>query len=126
MPKDTTRATRSGATRRKKDPDAPKRPITAYMFYAQNERKNVNRDKPDAKFGEVGKIIGERWRQLDAEGKKKYEDMAVEDKKRYDKQKAEYTQSKTGKVEKKEEDAPSAEKEDKATTSDSKDEEDAE
>lgn len=97
MPKDTTRS-RSGNTRRKKDPDAPKRPITAYMFYAQHERKNVNRDKPDAKFGEVGKIIGERWRQLDAEGKKAYEDMAVEDKKRYDKQKAEYNESKNGKT----------------------------
>lgn len=97
MPKDTTRS-RSGNTRRKKDPDAPKRPITAYMFYAQHERKNVNKDKPDAKFGEVGKIIGERWRQLDAEGKKTYEDMAIEDKKRYDKQKAEYNETKAAKA----------------------------
>lgn len=87
MPKDTIRRT---TTRRKKDPNAPKRPITAYMFYAQDERKVVNRERPDAKFGEVGKLIGEKWRQLSADDKKKYEDLAAKDKQRYDAEKTAY------------------------------------
>ena len=32
---------------------------------------------------EVMKLIGEKWRQLDAEAKRKYEEMAIEDKARY-------------------------------------------
>jgi len=87
MPKEQTRRT---TTRRKKDPNAPKRPITAYMFYAQDQRKVVNQERPDAKFGEVGKLIGEKWRQLSPEDKKKYEELAAKDKERYDHEKAEY------------------------------------
>lgn len=92
MPKDATAPTtrRTTVTRRKKDPNAPKRPITAYMFYAQDQRKVVNQEHPDAKFGEIGKLIGEKWRQLAPEDKKKYEDQAAEDKKRYDAEKAAY------------------------------------
>jgi hypothetical protein len=39
-------------------------------------------------FGEVGKLMGAAWKALDADGKKKYEDLAAKDKARYEAEKA--------------------------------------
>lgn len=96
MPKDsastTTSRTRSsrGGSKRQKDPNAPKRPLTAYMYYATDMREQVKQENPNATFGDVGKIIGDKWRQLGAEEKKVYEEKAVADKKRYEDEKAAY------------------------------------
>lgn len=57
-------------------------------------------------FGEVGKVLGAKWKELSEEGKKQYEDLAVKDKERYEKQKAEYEGGKGGAT-----DAPVAEEE---------------
>lgn len=39
-------------TKKAKDPDAPKRPLSAYMFFSQDQRATVKEDNPDATFGE--------------------------------------------------------------------------
>lgn len=84
------RSAAKAAPKKKKDPNAPKRPMTAYMFFATEGRETVRKENPDAKFGEVGKLIGEKWRALSEEGKKKYEAKALAAKERYEKEKAEY------------------------------------
>ena len=48
---------------------------------------------PDIKFVDLGTIMGERWRALSAEERKQYEDLAADDKERFDKEKAEYDAS---------------------------------
>lgn len=40
--------------------------------------------------GEVGKVLGQKWKALSAEDKKPYEDRAAEEKKKYEKAKAQY------------------------------------
>jgi hypothetical protein len=40
--------------------------------------------------GEVGKLLGERWKELTDKDKKKYEDQAKIDKERYETEKAQY------------------------------------
>lgn len=35
----------------KKDPNAPKRPLSAYMFYSQSARATVKEENPEASFG---------------------------------------------------------------------------
>ncbi|ODQ49905.1 hypothetical protein SAICODRAFT_85939, partial [Saitoella complicata NRRL Y-17804] len=74
----------------KKDPNAPKRSLSAYMFFAADNRDVVRTENPDVTFGQVGKILGERWNSLSAEDKKPYEAKAAADKKRYEQAKAEY------------------------------------
>jgi len=54
----------------KKDPNAPKRPLSAYLFFCFAERGNVKSANPDSKFGELSKMLGQKWKELDAEGKK--------------------------------------------------------
>ena len=52
--------------------------------------RQVKKEQPDIKFGEVGKVLGEKWRAIGADEKKKYEDMATKDKARYEKEAAAY------------------------------------
>ena len=50
--------------RSKKDPGAPKRGLSAYMFFSQEHRKQVQADNPEASFGSIGKILGEKWKNM--------------------------------------------------------------
>lgn len=78
------------ASRKKKDPDAPKRSLSAYMFFANENRDIVRAENPGISFGQVGKLLGEKWKAMTSEEKVPYETKAEADKKRYEKEKAEY------------------------------------
>ncbi|CDP02200.1 unnamed protein product [Coffea canephora] len=69
--------------KKKKDPNAPKRAVSAFMFFSQAERENVRKNIPGISFTEVGKVLGERWNKMSAEEKAPYEAKARADKKRY-------------------------------------------
>jgi len=77
-------------SRKKKDPDAPKRSLSAYMFFANENRDIVRAENPGITFGQVGKLLGEKWKALSAEDKAPYESKADADKRRYEKEKTEY------------------------------------
>ncbi|GKZ18797.1 non-histone chromosomal protein 6 [Aspergillus brasiliensis] len=92
MPKEkTTRKTKArGPERRKKDPNAPKRGLSAYMFFANENREKVREENPGISFGQVGKMLGERWKALKDADRRPYEEKAAADKKRYEDEKASY------------------------------------
>jgi high mobility group protein B2 len=76
--------------RKKKDPNAPKRNMSAYFIYSNATRSDVREANPEAKFGDIARIISANWKQLGEKDKKKYDALAVEDKERYQRQMAEY------------------------------------
>jgi len=82
------RKTRGG--KKKKDPDAPKRPKTAYLCYAVAVRSQVQKDNPEMKFVDITRKISEQWKALTADERKPYDDMAAKDKERYEKAKKAY------------------------------------
>lgn len=98
MPKDATAKPRRKAAEKaekparktKKDPNAPKRALSAYMFFSQDWRERIKTENPDAGFGEVGKLLGAKWKELDEDEKKPYIDQAAKDKERADEEKAAY------------------------------------
>ncbi|KAL9070371.1 MAG: hypothetical protein Q9161_004929 [Pseudevernia consocians] len=95
MPKEkATRKTKSKAVadggKKKKDPNAPKRGLSAYMFFANEQRDNVREENPGISFGQVGKVLGERWKALNAKQREPYEAKAKTDKQRYEDEKASY------------------------------------
>ncbi|KMZ57682.1 FACT complex subunit SSRP1 [Zostera marina] len=69
--------------KKKKDPNAPKRAMSAFMFFSNTERDNVKKSHPGIAFTDIGRILGEKWKKFTADDKKIYEDMALKDKKRY-------------------------------------------
>jgi hypothetical protein len=94
MPKaKTTRGKGERKTRGKKDPNAPKRGLSAYMFFANEQRDNVREENPGVSFGQVGKILGERWKALSDKQRAPYEAKAAADKKRYEDEKQAYNQA---------------------------------
>jgi high mobility group protein B2 len=74
-----------------KDPAAPKRASGAYVFFTNEMRPKVLRDHPGIKFVDLGKVLGERWRALTPEEKKRYEEMASNDKIRFQEEMQSYT-----------------------------------
>ncbi|KAF8433666.1 WD40-repeat-containing domain protein [Boletus edulis BED1] len=66
----------------------PKQALSAYMFFSQDRRERIKAENPDAGFGEVGKLLGAKWKELDEEEKKPYINMAAEDMARAEKEKA--------------------------------------
>ncbi|KZP30028.1 hypothetical protein FIBSPDRAFT_908098 [Athelia psychrophila] len=86
------------ATKGKKDKNAPKRALSAYMFFSQDWRERIKTENPDAGFGEVGKLLGAKWKELDDEEKKPYVEMATKDKVRAEKEKTAYENKTTDKA----------------------------
>jgi HMG (high mobility group) box len=74
-----------------KDPSAPKRASGAYVFFTNDMRPKVLQEYPGIKFVELGKVLGERWRALSTDEKKRYDDMASEDKVRFQMEMQQYT-----------------------------------
>ncbi|CAO3592934.1 unnamed protein product [Absidia cylindrospora] len=76
MAKDTKKDTKVSTKRQKKDPNAPKRGLSAYMFFSQANRNKVKEENPDATFGQLGKILGQKWKEMSDEEKKVREKKA--------------------------------------------------
>jgi len=89
MPKEV-KAKGERKKRAKKDPNAPKRGLSAYMFFAQENRDSVRNENPDITFGQIGKILGERWKNMNDKDKQQYEAKATKDKERYEAEKRAY------------------------------------
>ncbi|KAG6211158.1 High mobility group nhp1 [Claviceps purpurea] len=90
MPKAVKRATKKDAKDKKR---GPKRGLSAYMFFANEQRENVRAENPNITFGQVGKVLGERWKALNDKQRVPYEAKAAADKKRYEDEKAAFQAS---------------------------------
>ena len=77
-------------TRAKKDPNAPKRPLCGFMCFSNDERVKVREVMPNAGVGDLGKELGKRWGEASAEVRQKYNEIAVQDKERFVREKSEY------------------------------------
>lgn len=73
-----------------KDPDQPKRARGSFVFFTFDMRPKVMEEYPGIKFVEMGVILGKRWRALTTEDKQKYEEMAQDDKLRFNKEMEKY------------------------------------
>lgn len=75
----------------KKHPDAPKRGLSAYIFFSNEVREDVkNSMGGGAAVTEVIKEVSVRWNALSEAKKSKYVKMAEKDKARYEREMANY------------------------------------
>ena len=61
-------------SKRKKDPDAPKRPMSAYLSYANKLRAKVKAENPKGTNGEISKILSSMWKGMSDDERKQYKD----------------------------------------------------
>jgi len=73
-----------------KDPNAPKRALSAWIIYTNEMRPKFKSDNPEKSTTELTTLMSQEWRNMTNEDKKKYTDLADVDKQRYMKEKEEY------------------------------------
>jgi leucyl aminopeptidase (aminopeptidase T) len=67
----------------KKDPNAPKKGLSAFMLFSRDKRTELKAAKPEVTFAEMGKLLGLAWKELSDKQREVYVKMAEEDKVRY-------------------------------------------
>ncbi|KAL3925224.1 MAG: hypothetical protein SGILL_000549 [Bacillariaceae sp.] len=77
----------------KKDPNAPKKALNAYMLYAGENRARIKAANPDAKPTEMSKLIGEAYKSISAEEKAELGKKVALEKERYAKEMKDYSPS---------------------------------
>jgi high mobility group protein B1 len=80
--------------KRVKDPNAPKRALSAFFWFCNDERPKVKATMPDSTVGDVAKELGKRWNTISGSEKSKYEALAAKDKARYEKENNAYKSKK--------------------------------
>ena len=60
------------------DLDKPKRPLSAFFVYCQEQRAQLKTNFPDLKPKEISCKLGEMWKELSDDEKSKYKSQPVE------------------------------------------------
>jgi len=80
--------------KKSKLPGQPKKPMTAYFLWMNEEgREEIKKKHPDWGITEVSKAAGEKWRSLDEDIKNKYEEKHKDLKEKYDEEYKEWFES---------------------------------
>jgi hypothetical protein len=85
----------SGKAKKVKDPNAPKKGMSAFMLFSNDQRNKIKTENPDLSFGEIGRKVGEAWKGLNDKQKQVYVKKSEEDKKRYESDMQTYTEAQT-------------------------------
>jgi hypothetical protein len=74
-------------------PKKPKHPKTAYNYFFKDNRARIITSEGRVDFATMGQRIGALWKAVDNETKSKYEALAVDDKRRYYREKEIYIEA---------------------------------
>ncbi|OMJ72049.1 hypothetical protein SteCoe_29606 [Stentor coeruleus] len=86
--------------------DGPKKPLSGFMYFSQERRKSLKEEQPELKITEASVLIGAEWKKLSEAEKEPYQNLAKDDRNRYEKEKekAEVAQADKAKDEKQDDD----------------------
>ncbi|XP_012692465.1 high mobility group protein B2a [Clupea harengus] len=76
--------------KRKKDPNAPKRPPSAFFVFCADHRPKIKGEHPGISIGDIAKKLGVLWSKQTPSDKKPYEAKALKLKEKYEKDVAAY------------------------------------
>jgi hypothetical protein len=96
----STRAEKKGRTAPVEPPRPPSKPLTAFLKFRMDHFKQVQQENPGKKIGELSKIIGDMWKEIDPKNKAEYEASYKKDHAKYTKEKEDY-ENNFGKIKRK-------------------------
>ena len=73
-----------------KDPNAPKRPMSAYMLWLNASREKIKSDHPGISITGLSKKVGEIWKGMSKEKKEEWDCKAEDARREYEKAMKEY------------------------------------
>ncbi|KAM4611933.1 high mobility group protein B2a [Polymixia lowei] len=76
--------------KRKKDPNAPKRPPSAFFVFCSEHRPKIKGDHPGISIGDIAKKLGELWSKQSPKDKAPFEAKAAKLKEKYEREVAAY------------------------------------
>jgi LysM repeat protein len=82
----------TSTTKRVPPPNAPKRPLSAFMLYCNQQRPMLKRQNDKIDAVEISRLVSELWRDLPQSKKNRYEQAATQLRKAYLKEKEAYEQ----------------------------------
>jgi len=85
---------RGGKRKRSKDPNAPKRSLSAFFWFCNDERPKIRGMNPEYTVGDVAKELGKMWALVDPQTRERYNLMAERDKQRYQREMEGYKSNK--------------------------------
>ncbi|CAD8212847.1 unnamed protein product [Paramecium octaurelia] len=77
--------------KRNKDPQAPKMPQSAFIFYFKAMRQKYKDDYNDTPFQEITSMIAKRWKELSPDEQEPYQKQSEEDRRRYNEEQKQYS-----------------------------------
>tara|TARA_Y100001970_G_scaffold195057_1_gene237070 strand:- start:383 stop:799 length:417 start_codon:yes stop_codon:yes gene_type:complete len=81
-----------------KDPNLPKRPNSAYFIFSNEKRPSLmeksKKENGKVAVTDVSKELGKMWGELNAKKRKPFEEKAIKDKERYEKEMVVYNAKK--------------------------------
>jgi len=83
----------------KKDPNAPKKPLSAFMIFSGENRSKILEANPGTSFGDTGRLLGEAWKKLNDKQREVFTKKAVDAKAQYTVNFAAYTETLTAATE---------------------------
>ena len=75
--------TKAPKSKAPKDPNAPKKPLTAYFAWMNQNRSRIKEENPGSSLGEIAKIAGKEWKEVDEEEKSELEATYKEEMEEY-------------------------------------------
>lgn len=75
---------RTGKRKKARKSSKPKKPLSAYIYFSQEEREVIKRENPHMCVSEIMKQVSMRWANMLKIDKKPYEIQASHDKIRYE------------------------------------------
>lgn len=80
--------------RAKKDPAAPKRPMSAFLLFSQDKRRIIKEKNPEMRNTEVSKVLGDMWRNATPEEKEPHLQRELKEREQYKKDTAVFNKEK--------------------------------
>jgi len=77
------------------DPNAPKKPYNAYVYFCIHNHPDVQQQNPGKTFGEISKEMGRRYQQLSPEEKLHWQNVVTSKNQRYVRKQEAYNANKT-------------------------------
>ena len=81
---DAMAKTKRDMAKRERDSSKPKRPLSAYNLFFKSERKKLVQEKRKVGFSDMAKEIAAKWKALDCDDRKQFDEEVLHEKRRYE------------------------------------------
>ncbi|CAD8205922.1 unnamed protein product [Paramecium pentaurelia] len=77
--------------KRNKDPQAPKMPQSAFIFYFKAMKQTFQKENQGKQFQEITSLIAKKWNELTQAEQEPYQKLSEDDRKRYNEEQKQYS-----------------------------------